>query len=204
MTIFNEINPTTEKSEQSQEHLSYEENNEPQEYALAPEESYAVSTASSIPTTPTVSPNDPAVLALQQQMRRGASWFYWIAGLSLVNSALTAAQAGVYFIAGLGITMLMDAIASDFGGGPAKVIAIVFNLIVLGCFILFGVFSNRGHRWAFITGIILYGLDTLILVVFILMGAGMIFALAFHVWVLWCLFQGLKALGNLKRFHSPS
>ena len=64
---------------------------------------------------------------------------------------------------------------------------LALDLLAAAVFILFGVFANKGHRWAFIVGMVLFALD------------GLIFLLAqdwigvgFHVFVLYCFFRGLK------------
>src|ERR1044071_6443875 len=41
---------------------------------------------------------------LEKQLKGGGSWFYWIAGLSLVNSVLALSGSETRFILGLGIT----------------------------------------------------------------------------------------------------
>lgn len=69
---------------------------------------------------------------------------------------------------------------------------LVLDLIVVGMFILFGVFAHKRHTWAFIVGMILYALDGLIF----LIGQGWL-ALGFHVFVLVCLFRGFKACREL-------
>ena len=48
------------------------------------------------------------VAALEKQVERGASWFYWIAGLSLVNSILSLTDSGWMFFFGLGITQTSE------------------------------------------------------------------------------------------------
>src|SRR4051794_40879026 len=74
---------------------------------------------------PTPAVPDPAVaerLALEskiqslvQQGRNGANWFYWIAGLSLVNSVILLTGGNTFFFIGLGVTMMADAIATVVG-----------------------------------------------------------------------------------------
>src|SRR5690349_21130602 len=53
-------------------------------------------------------------------MHRGANWFYWIAGLSLVNSAIFAFGGQVSFILGLSYTQVIDVFSDAIvaGGGP--------------------------------------------------------------------------------------
>jgi hypothetical protein len=129
---------------------------------------------------------------LEARMRSGASWFYWIAGLSLINSiaSLTGAQWG--FIVGLGVTQIIDAFADGLGGA-AFAVALSLSILTAGIFILFGVFANKRHLWAFVVGMVLYTLD------------GLIFAIArdwlaagFHAFVLYWLFNGFRAARLLR------
>ena len=98
-------------------------------------------------------------------MKSGASWFYWIAGLSLINSVAATAGVNWRFIFGLGITQVLDAMGTQFGGA-AKIITLALNLVVAGIFILFGVFAHKRHLWAFIVGMVLFAMDTLLMFVF--------------------------------------
>lgn len=130
---------------------------------------------------------------LENQVKSAAGWFYLIAGLSLINSltALSGSQWG--FIVGLGITRVVDAIGKGLGGASVPV-AIALDVIVAGVFALFGVFARQKHAWAFIVGMVLYGLDGLL---FLLVGDFL--GLGFHGFVLFCIFAGLSALKKLQR-----
>lgn len=130
-------------------------------------------------------PNEDA--AALGQLKSGASWFYWVAALSLVNSIVAFTGSNWRFIIGLGITQIFDAIGQEIASG-GKFVALVLDLIAAGVFVLFGVFANKGHLWAFITGLILFALDGVIfLLVQDWIGVG------FHVFVLYCLFRGAQA-----------
>jgi len=138
---------------------------------------------------PTVANNDAATLA---QLKSGASWFYWIAALSLVNSVVAFTGSDWRFIIGLGITQIFDAIGQEISSG-GKFVALVLDLIAAGICAVFGVFANKGQMWAFITGMVLFGLDGLI---FLLVGDWI--GVAFHVFVLYCLFRGAQACRQLR------
>src|SRR4051794_33834386 len=56
--------------------------------------------AAAIPASPAIAGNP----ALEKQIKSGADWFFWIAGLSLVNSFVALSGKGWGFILGLGIT----------------------------------------------------------------------------------------------------
>ena len=91
----------------------------------------------------------------------GASWFWWIAGLSVVNSLMIHSGSDRNFVIGLGFTLIADAIFKDY-----LIIAVAIDAVALAVVCTFGFLSRKGHLWAFITGIVLYGLDALIYVMF--------------------------------------
>jgi hypothetical protein len=126
------------------------------------------------------------------RLRSAASWFYWIAGLSLINSISALSGSDWRFIFGLGITQILDAFGEGFGAG-GKVVALVLNLIVAGVFVLFGVFAHKKHSWAFVTGMVLFALDGLIFVL-----AQDWLGVGFHAFVLFILFRGIQACRALK------
>lgn len=132
---------------------------------------------------------DAATLA---QLKSGASWFYWIAALSLVNSIVAFTGSDWRFIIGLGITQIFDAIGHEMASA-GKIVALVLDLLAAGVLVVFGVFANKGHLWAFVTGMVLFALDGLI---FLLVQDWI--GVAFHAFVLYCLFRGAQACRRLK------
>src|SRR5437868_5304346 len=63
---------------------------------------------------------------LGRRARSGANWFYWIAGLTALNSVLALSGSQTTFLSGLFVTQLIDAfgqnLAADSGpGGPTLV-----------------------------------------------------------------------------------
>lgn len=124
---------------------------------------------------------------LEKRVKSGAGWFYWIAGFSIVNSILVATGSQWGFALGLGITSLTDALATGFGGA-AQAVGIALNLVACGILVFFGFFAGKGHAWAFIIGMVLLGLDTVL--------TGLLqqwLSLALHVFALFCIFAGFKA-----------
>ncbi|MBN2016508.1 hypothetical protein JW766_06800 [Candidatus Dojkabacteria bacterium] len=131
--------------------------------------------------------------ALQGNVNSGANWFYWIAGLSLVNSVVYIVGGGLYFVVGLGITQLVEGFLSPLGTGGI-LFSLAFDIFVAGIFALFGLFARKGKNWAFITGMVLYFFDTLLfLLVFD------VFSILFHLFALFQLFMGLRANLKLKK-----
>ncbi len=135
---------------------------------------------------------------LENRLKSGSAWFFWIAGLSLVNSIVIKAGGGWGFIVGLGITQFIDgiAIAADMGA-VGNIITFGLNLIVVGIFILFGILARKRNSGIFIAGMILYALDgALFFIVEDFLGIG------FHVFVLFCFYSGLKANSELKTLEA--
>jgi len=124
---------------------------------------------------------------LEKRVKSGGSWYYWVAALSLVNSVVAFSGGGGGFVIGLSVTQVMDAMLAE-SGGSAKAIGLVLGVLAAGVFALFGVFACKRHVWAFIVGMLLYGLDTILTVM-----AEQWLGLAFHGWVLFSLFIGTRA-----------
>ncbi|MEP6848145.1 MAG: hypothetical protein ABI999_04760 [Acidobacteriota bacterium] len=140
---------------------------------------------------------NPAWIA---QAKRGANWFYWIAGLSLVNSILFVTGAKLHFLAGLGLTEIVDVFVDVFvkqGLSPAfRVISIGFDLIFVIGFALCGYYANKLFKTVFILGIIVYAFDALIVLLL-----GDFLMVAFHGWALYSLIRGFLACRNIAAFQ---
>ena len=132
----------------------------------------------------------------RSQSVSGARWFFWIAGLSLVNSVVFLAEGQWNFLAGLGLVQLISGIAlglSEELGGTVKIIAFVLDLGVAAAFVGLGYFAQKHYTLAFVVGLVIYALDGLI---FLLVQDWL--AIAFHVFVLYCLYRGMAANRKLK------
>jgi hypothetical protein len=151
--------------------------------------------ATGIATAPAPA-NDQAraaqTLAAEQKLASAAKWFYWIAGLSLINAVLILSGANWHFLIGMGVIDAVAALGSR-AGGTGMVAAIVVTAFVTGLCALFGSLALKKHAWVFWLGMILYALDGLLVLL-----AQDFLSAAFHGFVLFCLFQGPMALKQLK------
>jgi hypothetical protein len=161
---------------------------------------------------PGITPSAPGLSVTAEQTRaqlmkiingRG-NWFYWIAGLSVINTIMAISNTSYNFVVGLGATQFIDAVAAvtikDIGSESAAMVRLVnigLDLAIIGLFIFLGIKATRARAWAFITGIVLYTLDTLL---FLLNQDW--FAIAFHVFVLVMLFIGLQHVNKLKKLDA--
>lgn len=136
------------------------------------------------PIRPSIHPEIPQLLG---RMQSGASWFFWIAALSIVNSFAT----GVQFVVGLGITQIIDGLAQSEGGIGA-VGGLVLDVFVAGIFALFGVFARKGNTACFVLGMFIYFLDGLIFAYYQVW-----ISVAFHGLALYFIFTGFTAQRKL-------
>ena len=134
----------------------------------------------------------------EQHSRTGVNWFFWIAALSLVNTALAHGGATLQFIIGLSVTAIADAIAVEIGKQQPPIatlamgIAIGFSLLVAVVVIGFGWLSRQRVMWVFAIGIGLYLLDG---VVYLLLGD--IKSAGFHGFALFGMIRGWMAFRQL-------
>jgi hypothetical protein len=134
---------------------------------------------------------------VKDRILSSANWFFWIAALSLINSAIAHSGSDRHFILGLGITAVADAIALQFGGSGVG-IALVFDVMAASAFVAIGLLARRMWLWPFVVGMAAYALD----------GALLVFAedylsAAFHGYALFCIFLGFNALRDV-RSKSPA
>ena len=144
-------------------------------------------------------------LQLDARFRSGVNWFYWIAGLSLVNTIAYLAGTDFAFVIGLGAAQVIDvfsaALATEFPSSSTliRAIGIVFDLSLAGSFFILGRLGRARKRPAIVAGAALYILDGILLLAFQdWLGA------AFHAWALLGIFGGLRALGQLENLERQS
>jgi hypothetical protein len=106
-------------------------------------------------------PSASQLAATNPMVRSGARWFWWIAGLSLVNIVMFQTGTKTSFVIGLGITTLSDALFVN-----AKPIGFLIDAVALGFFFLMGWLATQGKLAAFYVGLAVYVADALIYVRF--------------------------------------
>lgn len=140
------------------------------------------------------------IMTLARKLKGGADWFYWIAGLSVVNSLLQRFGGGMSFVSGLVFTQFVDALAKLFAVELPELAVIFFgvgiaiNLAAVAIFGLFGFFARRKVTWIFIVGMVLYLLDSLLSV-----WVKDYYTLIFHGLGLYGLYNGLRASMALRK-----
>ena len=163
--------------------------------------------ASATPANPVYAPamaspagmaNTGELMELDKKIRNHGSWYFWIAGLTLVNTVTSLSGSNGAFLLGLSITQVFDGFGAAAGGG-GKMVALLLDAMAIGMFVLFGVFALKRHNWAFIVGIILYGLDTVLTLLF-----QSWLSLTFHAWALVSLIAGMRACFLANKLTRPS
>ena len=100
-------------------------------------------------------------LLLRHEIVSGARWFWWIAGMSLLNTVLMHSGSDRTFVIGLGFTLIADVIFQE-----VPVIAWLVDAFAVGFFVLMGWLAGRGRMSAFVLGILCYTADGFIYLYF--------------------------------------
>lgn len=130
-------------------------------------------------------------IILENEIRDGANWFYWIAALSVINTMVTLFGGSWNFIIGLGITQIVDTYSYQYAAGLgsyAGYLAIFIDLVIAGFFAVLGYLSNKKKNWSFILGMILYAADGLLFVVVL-----DYLSILFHLIALYFIYKGYSA-----------
>jgi hypothetical protein len=138
-------------------------------------------------------------MMLDNRIKSGINWFFWIAALSLINTIAFKSGFSLTFVVGLGFTQMIDGVVSvlaeQFTSNATLliIVGLIINICASGVFVVFGILGRKLIRWPVIVGIVLYLIDTIITLVFKdYFGAG------FHVLALIGIFSGLKAINTRK------
>jgi len=122
-------------------------------------------------------------------VRSAARWFWWIAGLSLVNVVMFYSGSNTSFVIGLAMTMLASVVFA--GNLPAAIglagVTIAFYLVV-------GFYAQQRMLWAFYLGLAVYVLDGLIYAYF-----QDWMSVAFHALAAFFIFKGIVRVRELAR-----
>ncbi len=152
-------------------------------------------------TVPTITLRGRELTIEQAAMmvRRSSGWFYWIAGLSVLNWLAIALDLNVAMIIGLGVTQLVSAVAVA-GGREAEelrwilmLVSLIVALVAAGAFVFLGYHARKARLWAQITGAALYGLDAAIF-----LWVRDWIAVGFHAFVLVMLWSGISTTYALR------
>lgn len=135
---------------------------------------------------PAVTPPSP----LKIRAAIGARWFYWIAALSAINSAIALSGEHLVMVVGLGATRLLTELGGQWLGSFAW-LTLPLTFAIAAIFALIGLIASRGVNAAYLVGLVLYGLDTLI---FVLVPKEVLWLpVLFHLYVSYRIIEGFRA-----------
>lgn len=145
------------------------------------------------------------IITHEDTLRGSVNWFYWIAGLSLATSIVQLMGSNRAFLAGLGITQVMDSIFAEFGSSAATV-AIIFDVFIAAFLVACGYFGSKKNLVAIIIGLGFYLVDTLLLIAIAVFYSvpQLILSIAFHAFVLYRLFTAFNACKELNKLETGS
>lgn len=129
-------------------------------------------------------------IALRDIIRHSAYWFYWIALFSLMNSAILYLGGHPHIIIGLGITQLTETLGKQLID-LYEYIGIILDVLIAFIFIIIGFFAAKGQKSAFSFGILLYLLDGTLF--WFIPPQPNLLAIGFHLFVLFWIYNGLRA-----------
>jgi len=139
------------------------------------------------------------MLALENQIKGGTSWFFWIAGLSILNSIIFFTGGSITFVVGLGATQIIDgfvsALVKEVSSGAGTIFRVIgfgLDFLFAGVFAVGGILGRKKIRWAVIVGMVLYGFDGLLSLAF-----GDWLSTIFHILALSGLWRSQKAISEL-------
>jgi hypothetical protein len=84
------------------------------------------------------------MLALENQVKGGTSWFFWIAGLSILNSIIFFSGSSITFVVGLGATRFIDGFVSALVKYVSTGAGTIFRVIEFGLDFLFAAVFTVG------------------------------------------------------------
>jgi len=159
-------------------------------------QSFATPMTSAMPTVVSASPSpapEPdaatvARVALVRRVENGGRWFYWIAGLSLINFALYAIGSDLGFALGTAIDWFLDGVLQAF----APSFTWLAHVGTIALFVFLGMRATAGATWAFVVGGVLYAVDGLVFVL-----AAEWIAIAIHAFALFGIVSAVLALRKL-------
>jgi hypothetical protein len=104
----------------------------------------------------------PTNAKLLRQVASASGWLWAFAAVSVVNLVLAHVQAPFRITLSVFASDLIYAVGQQLGSIFIAV-ALVFDAIILGCFVFLGFQMKRWRGWAFITGIVLLAIDAVLI-----------------------------------------
>lgn len=129
--------------------------------------------------------------SINQQTKGAASWLFFVAGATVINAVLWYAGQNMRLLLGLVTTDALMYFMSESGvlGASISTTAIVAGALL---FTWLGWQVRQGRMWAIVVAMVVYALDTIVLLV--LLGFSDILGLVFHAFVILALFGARRGI----------
>ncbi len=138
---------------------------------------------------------------LAKQIASGAGWFYYVAGLSIISTILLVLNTGYSFYGALTVTLIISVIGAGIGVA-GSFIAFCVSAVITGICALFGLLCNKRKKWAFIVGMILLGLDGLLLLLLLVYAPlNTLVDIGIRIFALYSIFKGFMANKKLEELE---
>ena len=122
----------------------------------------------------------------------GANWFFWLAILSVINTLLVFQYRLPNTPVALAITQWLDGTAGGFNPTMSTQ-SLIINLLIAAALAGFGYLARRGSDLAFVVGIFLYVVDSILMI-----GLRDLFGFSVHLIGLFFLVKGLLASRHIR------
>lgn len=146
--------------------------------------------------TPPPTNQNATVEFIDEDVKKGANWFYWKAVLTVLNGFIMLFGASWAFFLGATITQVFHGVADELSieNGTSSVtsahgIVFVIALVCAGILSMLGHYAGKAKKWAFIVGLIIYAFDG---VIYLLTGS--IFGIIIHGIAIYMIIKGMLAI----------
>lgn len=126
---------------------------------------------------------------LLAESRTNANFFFWAAGFAALGTGLLPIRFGL--LVNVGVVDLLQLYGGSLGPFYGLTLLMTATLWV-GSLIVMGFAARRGYRWVFVFGVVMYGLDSIALMLTLSM-----WALGVHAFYIFKWFEGFRALKEL-------
>ena len=157
--------------------------------------------------------------ALQNKLNAARMNLLAVVAFTLVNILALATNAGSYFLFSASVPYIITMMAMMLCGLlPPEAyegmegmffldkslfyVAIVISLLIVALYVVCFFLSKKKSVWLTVA-LVLFAIDTLVMFLFYGISFDMLFDIAFHGWVMWILYSGVKAEKDLKKMPKP-
>ena len=136
--------------------------------------------------------DDSARHVTRSSVLHAADWFFWLAILSMINSLVVFYYQTPNTPVALGITQWIDGTSGAFNAAMSTG-ELLTNILIAGVLAAFGLMARRGSDIAFVVGIFLYVVDSLLII-----GLKDFFGFGVHLIALFFIVKGLLASRHIR------